>query len=103
MTVEQILKLGAMGYTKDDIEKMIETPAEPIETLVEAPKPVEPTTIDQPVEKNHDLVDMFDKYLKGMQDTLKEIQSANIRSSQMPEAPDAVGDALASIITPKKK
>ena len=77
MTIEEILKLGEMGYTKADIEKMSAT----------EPKP-EPKADDY-----------YSKISAQMTKLLSAIQKANIGNDNQPK-PITAEEALAAIINP---
>ena len=89
MTIEEILKLGEMGYTKADIEKMSAPEPEP------EPKP-EPMPEPAP---NPD--DYYAKISEQMDGILSAIQKSNIIKDQQPQ-PMTAEDALASIINPEE-
>ena len=81
MTIEEILKLGEMGYTKADIEKMSATEPKP------EPNP-EPKADDY-----------YSKISAQMTKLLSAIQKANIGNDNQPK-PITAEEALAAIINP---
>ena len=102
MTIDQILKLAELGYTKDEIQALsapeASAPAQPSDP---EPEP-EPAPAENP--ELLKLTEAMKGYMESMQQTLKDIQSANIRNSSMPmQDPDTVDTALAAIIQPSKK
>lgn len=103
MTVEEILKLGAMGFTKEDIEKMDAPQQEP----EKAPEPEkaapEPEKKEEPAkaEPEQDIL----KFIAGEFEKLnKSIQLANINGSNI-DKPNAktAEDVLAELLAPPKK
>jgi len=103
MTIDQILKLAELGYTKDEIQAL---------NAPEAPAPAQPAAEpeqeqEQVPAENPELLKLTEAmkgYMESMQQTLRDIQSANIRNSSMPmQDPDTVDTALAAIIQPSKK
>jgi len=104
MTIDQILKLAELGYTKDEIQAL-STPEAPAPAQPAEPEP-EPEPEQAPAENPEllKLTEAMKGYMESMQQTLKDIQSANIRNSSMPmQDPDTVDTALAAIIQPSKK
>lgn len=102
MTIDQILKLAELGYTKDEIQAL-NTPETPAPAQPAEPEP-EP---EQAPAENPELLKLTEAmrgYMESMQQTLRDIQSANIRNSSMPmQDPDTVDTALAAIIQPSRK
>lgn len=102
MTIDQILKLAELGYTKDEIQAL---------SVPEAPAPAQPAEPEPEPEQapaeNPELLKLTEAmrgYMESMQQTLRDIQSANIRNSSMPmQDPDTVDTALAAIIQPSRK
>lgn len=104
MTVDEILKLGAMGFTKEDIEKM-ETGTEPEPEKVQEPEQAapEPEKKEEPAkaEPEQDIL----KFIAGEFEKLnKSIQLANINGSNI-DKPNAktAEDVLAELLAPPKK
>ena len=106
MTVDEILKLGAMGYTKDDIEAMSaeqkqEPKPEKEEPEKEEPEKKEPEPKSEPApDPTKDLL----KFMAGEFEKLnKSIQDANILGSniELPKEKTAE-DVLAELIAPPK-
>ena len=93
MTVEEILKLGAMGYTKEDIEAMDKTEPEPAKDPEPAKEPAEDPTKD------------LLKFMAGEFEKLqKSIQDANILGSNIEQHKEKTAeDVLAELIAPPKK
>ena len=114
MTIEEILKLGEMGYTKEDIEKMSapEQKTEPkkpdpaMEQKQEPEKEPDPATEQkQEPEKKPDPAteqkpdDYYSKISSQMEKLLTAIQKANIENDNQPK-PITAEEALAAIINP---
>ena len=98
MTVEEILKLGAMGYTKEDIEAM-SADTEPAKDT-ESAKDTEPAK--EPAEDpTKDLL----KFMAGEFEKIqKSIQDANILGSNIDTSKEKTAeDVLAELIAPPKK
>ena len=91
MTVEEILKLGAMGYTKEDIEAMDKT----------EPEKAEPEKAEPAEDPTKDLL----KFMAGEFEKLqKSIQDANILGSNIEQHKEKTAeDVLAELIAPPKK
>lgn len=106
MTIEEILKLGSMGYTKDDIESMTSDPEE-TETEVEITEPEhksepEPESVKQKEEAGAG--DLLQTLLNKFDELNKNIQKANIINSNNPEQSNKTPeDILAEVIAPPVK
>lgn len=111
MTVDEILKLGAMGYTKDDIEAMSaeqkpEPEKEKEELEKKEPEKKEPEK-KEPEQKSEPAPDPTKDLLKFMAGEFeklnKSIQDANILGSniELPKEKTAE-DVLAELIAPPK-
>jgi len=101
MTIDQILKLAELGYTKEEIQAL-GTP----EAAEAAPAEQEPEQEPAPAMDPEilSLTEAMKGYMESMQQTLKDIRSANIRNSSMPMQDRETADtALAAIIQPTKK
>lgn len=108
MTVDEILKLGAMGFTKEDIEKMDapqqepEKDPEPEQAAPEPEKKEEPAKAEPAkAEPEQDIL----KFIAGEFEKLnKSIQLANINGSNI-DKPNAktAEDVLAELLAPPKK
>ena len=103
MTIEEILKLGEMGYTKADIEKM--SAPEPKSEPKSEPKP-EPKPEQKPEPKTKPKTDpksepddYYSKISAQMAELLSAVQKANIGNDNQPK-PITAEDALAAIINP---
>lgn len=109
MTVDEILKLGAMGYTKDDIEAM--SAEEKPEPEKKEPEQKEPEKKEpekkEPEQKSEPAPDPTKDLLKFMAGEFeklnKSIQDANILGSniEIPKEKTAE-DVLAELIAPPK-
>lgn len=108
MTVEEILKLGAMGYTKEDIEAMSADP-EPAKDQEPAkdPEPAkEPETKPEPAkEPAEDPTKDLLKFMAGEFEKIqKSIQDANILGSNIDTPKEKTAeDVLAELIAPPRK
>ena len=110
MTIDEILKLGAMGYTKEDIEAMsAEQKPEPEkkepekkESEQKEPEKKEPEQKTEPAaDPTKDLL----KFMAGEFEKLnKSIQDANILGSNIDKTKEKTAeDVLAELIAPPKK
>lgn len=101
MTVEEILKLGAMGYTKEDIEAMDKTEPEKEEPEKKEPEKAEPEKEEPAEDPTKDLL----KFMAGEFEKLqKSIQDANILGSNIEQHKEKTAeDVLAELIAPPKK
>ena len=116
MTVEEILKLGAMGYTKDDIEAMDKTEPEKAEPEKAEPEKKEPEKKEpekkEPEKKEPKKAEPAEdptkdllKFMAGEFEKLqKSIQDANILGSDIEQHKEKTAeDVLAELIAPPKK
>ena len=81
--VDKILGLKELGYSREEIDKLISPPE--IETIVipqEEDKSAEETKDEEPTNERDDETN---NRLKSIEDTLKEIQTHNIKWSNLPE------------------
>lgn len=100
MTIEEILKLGAMGYTKEDIEAMGKAPEPEADT--EPAKDPEPMKEEPaPVQQETDML----KFIAGEFEKLnKAITQANIINSDIAQHNEKTAeDVLAELIAPPQK
>ena len=120
METEKVLKLIDAGFSAEEIRAMMqpqEKPEEKPEDQKEKPedqkekpedqkeKPEEKSAAKQPESVNDIFMAELNKTLEAMNDTLKSIQSANIRHSkgQQPDSPvDIASNILAEVIAPQK-
>ena len=106
MTVEEILKLGAMGYTKDDIEAMDKTEPEKAEPEKAEPEKKEPEKAEpEKAEPAEDPTKDLLKFMAGEFEKLqKYIQDANILGSDIEQHKEKTAeDVLAELIAPPRK
>ena len=118
MKLEHVLELVKAGFDKDEIMKMVdsgeevtpeepeetEKPAEPEET--EKPEPAadpkpEPAADPKPEPKQDPYaayVQAMQKTMDEMRETLKKIQAANVRGTELPENIDEPADILGKAI-----
>lgn len=104
MTVDEILKLGAMGYTKDDIEAMSADQKPESEKKEPEKKEPEKKEPEQKPEPEQDPTKDLLKFMAGEFEKLnKSIQDANILGSniEIPKEKTAE-DVLAELIAPPK-
>lgn len=114
--LEQILKLIDAGYTKEEINELLQPkeelnkiyPEEPEEAPVEAPQkePKEHAIYNKPL--GADIISKLGDAIKGLDDKInkldKSIKAGNILNSSMEVKPtETAEDILASLITPKLK
>lgn len=106
MTVEEILKLGAMGYTKEDIEAMYKTEPEKAEPEKAEPEKKEPEKAEpEKAEPAEDPTKDLLKFMAGEFEKLqKSIQDANILGSNIEQHKEKTAeDVLAELISPPMK
>lgn len=100
MTIEEILKLGAMGYTKEDIEAMGEAPepeADPEPAKDPEPMKEEPAPVSQEPDMLKFIAEEFEKLNKA-------ITKANIINSDIAQHNEKTAeDVLAELIAPPQK
>lgn len=109
MKLEHVLELVKAGFDKDEIMKMFDgdeevTPEEPEEKPEES-KPEEKPEESKPEEKPEQKQDPYAAYVQAMQktmdemrETLKKIQAANVRGTELPENKDEPADILGKAI-----
>lgn len=110
MTIEEILKLGEMGYTKDEIEAMgTENAAEPgsgqePEKQKEPEQTMEPEHAKEPEQSKDPAPDIL-KFIAGEFEKLnKSIQLANINNSNINQPKEKTAEeVLADLIAPPLK
>ena len=107
MTIDEILTLGKMGYTKEEIEALNKPAKEPEPT--KEPEPAkEPELVSEPEPKKEPAADPTKdllKFMAGEFDKLnKSIQNSNILGSNInqPKAKTAE-EVLAELIAPPTK
>lgn len=106
MTIEEILKLGAMGYTKEDIEAMDKTEPENKEPENKEPENKEPEKKEpEKAEPAEDPTKDLLKFMAGEFEKLqKSIQDANILGSDIEQHKEKTAeDVLAELIAPPRK
>ena len=96
MTINEILELGKMGYTKDDIEKM--SAGDPEEPKKEEPKKEEPKKEEPKQDPG------YSSLAQSIDNLIKTIQASNITNSNNKSGPEETAeDILGSIIMPPLK
>ena len=106
MTIEQILELGKMGYTKEDIEAMDKAPQDPKQEdpKKEEPKKDEPKQEDPKKEEPKQEPDKLGKVFEAIAELTKAIQANNITKSQNPQNEVKSAEVLlAEVIRPPRK
>jgi hypothetical protein len=108
MNIEQIIKLIDAGYTKEDIEKMNQSAADPAKTdqaktdpAKTDPAKTDPAKTDpaeKPKEKNPESEPVNAQMLKELQDLKKAVYAMNIMQSSQPDKTDSVDDILAKAL-----
>ena len=89
MKVEEVIKLIDAGYSKDEIDKMLQPEPEPKPKTEPDPEPdPEPKTEPKPEPE-------IDPVLKELQDLKKAVYAMNIMNSAQPEQ-KSVDDILAA-------
>lgn len=109
MKLEHVLELVKAGFDKDEIMKMVDsgeevTPEEP-KTEEKPEEPEEKPEESKPEEKPEQKQDPYAAYVQAMQatmdemrETLKKIQAANVRGTELPENKDEPADILGKAI-----
>ena len=101
MTIQEILDLGKMGYTKADIEKMggVDPKQEPKEEPKQEPEEEEPKQEpNQAPDNNAKFLEDLNKTLSGF---ISDLQKQNIiNSNNRKEQKESAEEILASIIAP---
>ena len=105
MTINEILELGKMGYTKDDIEKMSEEPKpeqKPEEKKPEQ-KPEEKPEEKKPEQKPQD--PGYNSLAQSIEALIKTIQASNITNSNNKNSgpEETAEEILGNIIMPPLK
>lgn len=105
MTIEEILKLGAMGYTKDDIEAMSSDNKGEPEKKEPEPEKKEPEPEKKEQEPAPDPTKDLLQFMAGEFEKLnRSIQSANILGSNINQPKEKTAeDVLAELIAPPQK
>ena len=92
MKLEHVLELVKAGFDKDEIMKMVDSDEEV-------------TPEDKPEDKPEQKQDPYAAYVQAMQktmdemrETLKKIQAANVRGTELPENKDEPADILGKAI-----
>lgn len=98
MNVEQIIKLIAAGYTKEDIEKMNQPAAEPAPAPEEKQPEPAPAPEEKPEEKKTESEPVNNQMLKELQDLKKAVYAMNIMNSSQPGQHESVDDILAKAL-----
>ena len=109
MKLEHVLELVKAGFDKDEIMKMVDS-GEEVTPEKQKPeeKPEEPEEKPEeskPEEKPEQKQDPYAAYVQAMQktmdemrETLKKIQAANVRGTELPENKDEPADILGKAI-----
>lgn len=104
MKLEHVLELVKAGFDKDEIMKMVDGGEE----VTPEEKPEEPEAKpeeDKPEDKPEPKTDPYAAYVQAMQktmdemrETLKKIQAANVRGTELPENKEEPADILGKAI-----
>lgn len=98
MNIEQIIKLIDAGYTKEDIEKMIQPAADPAPAPeAKQPDPAQPEQA-KPEEKKPVTEPVNNEMLQELRDLKKAVFAMNIMQSSQPAQPESVDDILAKAL-----
>lgn len=111
MTIEQILELGKMGYSKEDIEALDKAQQDPKqedpkkeEPKKEEPKQEEPKQEDPKKEDPKQEPDKIGDVFKAITELTKAIQANNITQSQNKQNEVKSAEVLlAEVIRPPRK
>lgn len=106
MTIEQILELGKMGYSKEDIEALDKAPQDPKQEdpKKDEPKQEEPKKEESKKEDPKQEPDKLDEVYKAIAELTKAIQVSNINKSQNPTKEVKSAEVmLAEVIRPPRK
>lgn len=99
MNLENILKLAAAGFTKEDIMKLAAVPEEKEEPVREEPVQPKETAVNVP-----DMSELLEPIKSSIMDLQKQIQASNlIRDTAPDKKPEDVVDILATILNPPTK
>lgn len=100
MNVEQIIKLIDAGYTKEDIQAMMEQPkaTQAPETQPEPVNEKQEKPAEKPEEKKTESEPVNNQMLKELQDLKKAVYAMNIMNSSQPGQPESVDDILAKAL-----
>lgn len=99
MNIEQIIKLIDAGYTKEDIQAMMEQPkATPAPAQETQPEPKNETPAEKPEEKKTESEPVNNQMVKELQDLKKAVYAMNIMNSSQPGQPESVDDILAKAL-----
>lgn len=103
MNIEQIIKLIDAGYTKEDIEKMIQPAADPAPAPeAKQPEQAQPEQAKpepaQPEEKKPESEPVNKEMLQELRDLKKAVFAMNIMQSSQPAQPESVDDILAKAL-----
>lgn len=111
MTIEQILELGKMGYSKEDIEALDKAQSDPKqedpkkeEPKKDEPKQEDPKKEDPKKEEPKQEPDKLGKVFDAIAELTKAIQAGNINKSQNPQNEvKSAEDIMAEVIRPPRK
>ena len=100
MNVEQIIKLIDAGYTKEDIQAMMEQPkaAPAPEAKPEPMNEKQEKPAEQPEEKKPETEPVNNEMLQELRELKKAVFSMNIMNSSQPAQPESVDDILAKAL-----
>ena len=111
MTIEQILELGKMGYSKEEIEALDKAPQDPKQEdpkkedpKKDEPKQEDPKKEEPKKEEPKQGPDKLGKVFDAIAELTKAIQANNITKSQNPQNEVKSAEVLlAEVIRPPRK
>lgn len=106
MTIEQILELGKMGYSKEDIEALDKAQQDPKQEdpKKDEPKQEDPKKEEPKKEEPKQEPDKLGKVFDAIAELTKAIQANNITKSQNPQNEVKSAEVLlAEVIRPPRK
>ena len=111
MTIEQILELGKMGYSKEEIEALDKAPQDPKQEdpkkedpKKDEPKQEDPKKEEPKKEEPKQGPDKLGKVFDAIAELTKAIQANNITKSQTPQNEVKSAEVLlAEVIRPPRK
>lgn len=98
--MDKIIKLLDAGFTKEEILKMTEQPAEAAAEIPEPEKTAEPVQAEQPAEENNDRISELTEEITSLK---KLVQDQNLQARTYGEQPQqkSAADIIAGLIDPR--
>lgn len=98
MKLSERIQLIRAGYSKAEIQEIIEAENQQVQPEPAQPSP-EPAQEPEPVENPVETVDSSEAILEAIKELRGAVQAMNIRKDQIPEAPERSGaDVLKDLI-----